>query len=126
MYRVMPKQPDQRQLVVAVVFEPEHDALIICRVAELALLVLKGLELPCVFQRRVEGIAVAGYDEARTLVQAIRPLTYRTHEVRIIVLVIVALKSGLLEWFLQIAAAADMEGSLISGFYYRYVNLNSL
>jgi hypothetical protein len=51
----MAKQPDQRELVVTVVFGPDDDALIICGVVEHAFLVLKPLELT--FDRvRVEGV----------------------------------------------------------------------
>jgi hypothetical protein len=66
---VMPKQVDQRQLIGDVVFEPEHDALIICGAVELALLVFKASELSLVFQRRVELITVAIDDVACTLLE---------------------------------------------------------
>jgi hypothetical protein len=80
-----------------VVFEPEHDALIIRRaVVEFALLVFKFLELPLVFQRWVELITVAIDDVACTLLEISWALAHRPKQVGIDIDVIIAAEAGFL------------------------------
>jgi hypothetical protein len=63
------------------VFEPEHDALVIGGIVQLALLVLERSKLPFVFQRRIELIGVTVDNVARTLLEVPRTLAYRPYDI---------------------------------------------
>jgi hypothetical protein len=107
----MPQQVDQRELADAVVLEPEHHAFVVCRVLKLAQPVFEGAELPCVFQRWVEILAVGVDNEACPLLEIPRPLAYRTLQVGIDIHVPIAAEAGLLGRIDQIMTAADMQRS---------------
>jgi hypothetical protein len=90
----MPKQVNQRQLIGDVVFEPEHDAPIICGAVEFALLVFKTSELLLVLQRRIELIAIATDDVVCTLLEISRAFAHRPKQIGIAIDVIIAAEAG--------------------------------
>src|SRR5262249_46052506 len=109
MYCVMSQQVNQRQLVGDIVFEPEHDALVIGGIMELALLLPERSKLPFVFEGRIELIAVTVDNVARTLLEVPGPLAYWPHDIGVDIDVVIAAEAGFLQRLLQIMTATDME-----------------